>query len=136
DQLSITEACGPVQGGRAVGSGVVDACALLDQLERRGVLAALGGGDEWWQRLERARLAERQSCGDGERKRRTPQRSTAEAHVSSNLALLSPIRSIGLSNMPATPSQRFAIGDRSGAFRYRFPRSCRPAPPTAANANG
>ncbi len=105
-----------MQGGGAVGLGVVDARALLDQLERRGVLPALGRGDERGEVFERARLAERQSRSHGERKRRTPQRSTAQAHVSSNFALLSPTRSIGLSNMPATPSQRFAIGDHSGAF--------------------
>jgi hypothetical protein len=84
-----------VQRGRAVGLGLVDARAGFDELQRRRVVAALGGVHERRQRLERHGIGQRE--GHRERERGAAQTVKGSGHVSSKRALLSPIVSTGLS---------------------------------------
>src|SRR4051794_22478968 len=53
-----------------------------------------------------------------------------------NGSVLSPMRSRGVLNSPATPSHTFAIGVHSGAMMKRLPFICPPAPPIIENGNG
>ncbi len=121
DQCRVTAPNGPMQCRRTVRSTGVDVnVGRTDQFQRSRSIAGSDRIDQCRGCLGRDDADELQrrqpeQCQPGEGS--LAHKSVRPDQISSKRSELSPMLSIGLPKMPATPSHRFAIDDHSGAIR-------------------